>query len=95
MNETHSAQVKDAISNHLQAYGADIWHWISNIWLVVDKQNCLDRIQLRQDIYAIIKIGTVLVIEADNPSLCSGMASPEAGQWIKENWNNTKKFDNG
>ncbi|OOR85869.1 hypothetical protein B0181_11875 [Moraxella caviae] len=83
-DEMFSAKTKDAITEYFEKYDVGIWHWVSNVWLIVDKGNALSRLQIRDDLRKIASAGTLLVME---DGICTGFAPSEAGEWIKDNWN--------
>ncbi|UWZ92336.1 hypothetical protein HZ320_00995 [[Pasteurella] aerogenes] len=88
VSEDFSAKTKDKITDYFQSYKANIWHWISNIWLVIDEENLLHRNKIREDLQEIVRFGPVLIFETSDPNLCSGIASPNQAKWIMENWIN-------
>ncbi|WP_439242385.1 hypothetical protein [Lonepinella sp. BR2474] len=86
VNEDLSAKEKDRITHYFQQHQANIWHWISNVWLIIDEQKTLERNQIRQDLMNLISAGPVLVFETNEPNLCSGFAPQTQAQWIMKNW---------
>lgn len=93
VDEDFDAKIKNEITAYFQQKEANIWHWISNVWLVVDKQNKLERKEIRKALTNISRTGTILVFETSDPNLCSGLASPTQSKWIMENWvNEEPKF---
>lgn len=86
-SEDINAKTQDKITAYLQERQMNIWHWITNVWLVID-ENDTSRNQIRDDLKQIVQTGPLLIFEISNPTLCTGFAAPIQSKWIVENWIN-------
>lgn len=88
-SEDIDAKTQDKITAYLQDHKMNIWHWITNVWLVIDDSG-IHRNQIREDLHKMLKNGPLLIFEINEPALCTGFTAPNQSKWILENWiNNT------
>lgn len=88
-SEDIKAATQDKVTHYFQQNGMDIWHWITNVWLVIDKGD-KHRNQIRDDLKNIVNVGPLLIFEVNDPALCTGFAAPIQSKWILENWVNVE-----
>ncbi|MDU6608294.1 MAG: hypothetical protein E6485_09600 [Haemophilus parainfluenzae] len=86
-SEDINAALQDKITNYFQEKEMNIWHWITNVWLLIDDSG-VSRNQIRDDLLKFVKSGPLLIFEVSDPAQCTGFTSPKQAKWILDNWIN-------
>ena len=83
-----SASDRDLITTFLSGKGWKLWHWLPDLWLVVDMPDECFPQSLYNDIVEHTKITPqthIVIFEiASDPFLYGGMANPAAWPWLTE-----------
>ena len=53
-SEDINAALQDKITNYFQEKEMNIWHWITNVWLLIDDSG-VSRNQIRDDLLKFVK----------------------------------------
>lgn len=84
-----SSNVRDAVTAYFQGKNWGIWHWLEDVWLLMDvPDEITPRIlweELRGKIPALQPIRGV-VLGVDDDLKFWGGVTPEAWPWMKEKW---------
>lgn len=87
--EDIDAKTQDKITGYFQQKEMNMWHWITNVWLLIDDSG-VSRNQIRDDLLKLIENGPLLIFEISDPAQCTGFTSPKQSKWILENWINNE-----
>lgn len=88
----NSIKVQDeAFIAYIKEYGLGWWHWLSNVWLIVDSNGKLSAREIRDKLRLIYPGEHTIVLElSENGDTWSGFGpkSEERNmfEWLKTNW---------
>ncbi len=82
----------NAFTNYLKENGMGWWHWLSNTWLVIDKNDKVDSKILRDKARDIFRAHNLVIEVKDGKWAGFGPKSENKDMfdWIKRNWSNEK-----
>lgn len=91
--ETATPETEKAITSHLRTLGS-WWHWISNAWLLVSKEE-VEAKQIRDQLNKIAPDSRKIVIQVRNITWAGGrdpQAEPQdMFEWMNETWDKANK----
>ena len=82
----------NAFTNYLKENGMGWWHWLSNTWLVIDKNDKVDSKILRDKARDTFNAYNLVIEVKDGKWAGFGPKSENKDMfdWIKRNWSNEK-----
>ena len=87
---TLTTEQERAFAQALSASGLDWWHWIQNIWLVIDRSDKFTPEGIRDYLNDIMPGRFSLIMEVQPMGAWAGFGPTgdqmDMGQWIKTSW---------
>ena len=74
----------------IEEYGLGWWHWIDNVWLIVDSRNRINIGMIRDELKKISRDSYSLVMEVNDNTWAGWGPSGENKdmfKWLKNTWN--------
>lgn len=92
-NKNSNKDFDDNFIDYIENNNLYWWHWISNLWLLIDPSNTLTASIIRDQIHQIFDTNRILVIELqEEKDTWSGYGPTKPKNmfdWMKKNWSNS------
>lgn len=90
INDATKAQ-EEAFISFIRDHNLSWWHWLSNLWLLSDKEGKLTAAQIRDELKTIFYNKQNLVLEITNEKDTWAGFGPNTDErnmftWLKKNW---------
>ena len=81
-----SSEQQDQVTRHLEKSECSYWHWLSNVWFIIDSRSDWDVVKWRVQLSRMFPGTTVFVQRVSEHQPWAVEGPEESHGWLHDNW---------
>ena len=77
---------QDSVTNWLRTTELSFWHYLSDVWLVLDSRDTETTVSLRDHLKQAVPGKTTMVLKVDGPNNWAAFGPTDKFKWLHSTW---------